>query len=305
MLQRNENKKRYRKKVTAILFCGILAVGGGIGYTMPSSVYGKSVIETKVLKANKTYTYDLDHDGKKEKLKYILKANGNGGYRGVIISINGKNLYKKFKNANQAITLTIADLDRKDKALDLMLNMESESGTLEYCGFLQYHSGKMKTLSSSDTTKILNQQYSYELAHVDGSGTFSISVRTPYRLYSMGDYNGYVSLQLKNDKIIKTKEVTYTLREDSGEFSYELQRAIPVYQSPSKSSKKVSTLKAGDTLTIKKVKPIGQKSYVPRSKAVLKGYAYIEDKDGKVGWIYLDKTKQGDIELFKFTPGAG
>lgn len=110
-------------------------------------IEAKSVIKPTILKPNTVYYYDLDQDGKKEKIYYKFLQAPIDWYElySVRLYINDKLAYDSNENTkygsdnypytcdNSGVGFTgfetykIMDLNTKDKALDLLLTMSGES----------------------------------------------------------------------------------------------------------------------------------------------------------------------------------
>lgn len=276
------------------------------GKNPDSEVQEKSTIKTKVLSQNKVYSYDLDKDGKKEKIKYIIKKNDNSLQEKieVILYINEKERYRKKVEYALNAQYTIADIDKMDGYLDLFLIVTSDSYCLEYAAFQQYQSNQIKTLTSSLNNKSIQSIRGYDIEGVDGKGNFKAAIDTPFALKAIGNYYCYIPFVMEKGNIKQKKVSTYSLAAPSKDFKYILKKAIKVYEKATTSSKIVRTIKKGESITISKIK-LSTSSDNLKENVPISGYAYIKDKNGKKGWIYLDKKYNWNNPLFKETPGWG
>lgn len=266
----------------------------------------KLTFKTKMLSKDKEYSYDLNKDGKMEKIKYSFKKNNNNYQEKmkIILYVNGKATYSKEFDYALNAKCTIADIDEKDGYLDLFLMVTSDSYSLEYAAFLQYQSNKIKTLNSSQSNKSIKFTRGYEIEGVDGKGNFKAVIDTPFTLQEIGSYNCYIPFVMEKGKIKQKKVSTYSLVSNSKKFKYKLRRSIKVYQKESTSSKVLRTIKKGEPITISKIKITIPSSGLAQDLP-LSGYAYMEDKNGKKGWIYLNKKYNWNNRLFEETPGWG
>lgn len=280
-------------------------------------IQAKSAIKTKVLKVNKVYYYDLDMDGKKEKIKYTAKPGANDNVT-VALYINGSKKYtKKFKEEGYLASYTIADLNTKDKYLDLFLQVTGSSDYLTYAAFQRYEKKKIITTNTNKNNDFLDQKTEYSIKNVDGKGNFTITLDTPFSLPALGSYYTKISLKMKGKKVVKNKTDEYSYS-DGGykypnnrkKFPLILRSNTPLYKVASRSSKVIKTMKKGVGVRVLKIKISNSKNYFKKAawkRKEISGYAYVIDKSGKKGWIYLDKERGpwNDNPLFVEVLGWG
>lgn len=263
----------------------------------------ESTIKTKILSQNKEYSYDLDKDGKKEKIKYVVN-NDLQEKMEIILYVNRKEAYRKKIDYALSAQYTIADIDETDGYLDLFLMVTSDSYCLEYVAFQQYQLNKIKTLTSSLSNKSLQFTRGYEIKGVDGKGNFKAIIDTPFSLEAIGSYNCYIPFIMEKGKVKQKKVSTYALVGNSKNFKYTLKQKINVYEKASHSSKLLRSIKKGEYITISKIK-LSTSNDGAKEDISINGYAYIEDQNGKKGWIYLDKKYNWNNPLFKEIPTWG
>ncbi|WP_343002930.1 hypothetical protein [Intestinibacter bartlettii] len=111
-----------------------------------------------------TYSYDLDKDGKKEKILCLI-GNDEYGYT-LDLYINNK-LKASYSDLEDIPCVSIYDINKNDKSLDIYVELVHES---MYCDFkiLKYNKGAIKSytleggISSFDSNKgIMNVSQSY------------------------------------------------------------------------------------------------------------------------------------------------
>lgn len=273
------------------------------GKNPDSQVQAKSTIKTKLLSEDEIYFYDLDNDGKEEKIKYSVIIDNNNRME-ILLYINDKEIYKKKMDYALHAQYTIADIDKTDGYLDLFLMVTSDSYSLEYSAFQQYQSNQIKTLTSSLSNKSLQFIRGYEIEKVDGKGSFKGVIDTPFYLQVIGNYNCYVPFVMEDGKIKQKQVNTYSFVSSSKDFKYVLEQEIKVYKKANISSKLLRTIKKGEYITISKIK-LSTNNDALKENVSISTYAYIQDKNGKKGWIYLDKDYNEDNPLFKEIPVWG
>jgi len=266
-----------------------------------TEIKAKSQFKAKVLKPNKIYKYDLDGDGKKEKIEVKKKFNKTDPSTGQIrLLINGKLAHKQSLNPDVDGQYTILDLKSSDKFLDLFLITTGSSYTLDFAGFQRYVNKKIKTISSSKKNNDLKFSRSFTLGKIDGKGNFSaLDVDTPFYIPAIGNYYTDISFIITGEKVMQKQVSTYSVKKS--DFKFKLEKNIKVYEKANKKSTKVKTLKKGDTLTILKIKPMDCVS--DNDFKQYSAYVYIKDSKGKKGWIYIGKDF--DYKIFNEVPAWG
>lgn len=269
-------------------------------------VQEKTVMQTKALSENEMYYYDLDIDGKNEKIEYRLFGNGNDGQekQEIVLYINDEEAYRYKMGNGLYAGYTIADIDAGDGYLDLFLMVTSDSYCLEYAAFLQYQSKQIKTLTSSLDNKSLQFIRGYEIEGADGGGGFEAAIDTPFPLRAIGCYYCYVPFVMEEGTVKRKETDTYALAGHSREFRYILTQDIEVYEEADTSSGVSGTLEEGEYVTISEIK-LNAVNGEQEENAPVSGYACIEDRNGKKGWIYLDGEYDWDNPLFEEIPAWG
>lgn len=270
------------------------------------TVYAAPLSGEKELEENKIYYYDLDGDGKKDKLKYIVEEKKEDDYyQKVSLYINGAKKYSKVFTSLWA-EYSIADLDRKDKKIDLILYCSSDSGTLDYAIFQNYENKKIKTIKTiigyGDKNKYGLAELSRigGLGQIKGDGSFSIVGDTSVWIPQIGCYYMYIPFYKQGNKITHKKTNTFTLTSGSQNFIYTVNQDTKVYEKADETSKLMAVLKKGDTLKIKKIKVPDSYSEDNRE-----GYAYIEYQNGKKGWLWIPEDNSYRNDMFELIPGWG
>lgn len=262
--------KKSTKTITAMIVAGaILASNFMAGERVAAA-------DNKVtnLKSGKEYSYDLDGDGVKEKLKYTLTS--KQVYQ---IYVNDKVLYKKTlgtEGSNRYPMLQITDINTEEAGLDLWVYTYYCSDDVEFASLVQYKDGKMKEIYKDGVG---------ELYTVDGKGTFYQSIQDKLPTYALvGTHYDSIPYCLKNGKVKKVKTNTYKF---SGVFSsqekikggvFKAARVLKFYKKPNTKSKVAFKVKKGQKVTV-------------ISTYYKNGTAYVKFKNAKGKKGYLKVTK--------------
>ncbi|MBP1754303.1 MAG: hypothetical protein H6Q59_701 [Firmicutes bacterium] len=227
------------------------------------------------LEKDKVYEYDLNNDGKSEKIQYKIILNDEKFTVTLKLYINDK-LCMSRKDHGFSYTLQLVDLDKNDNYLDLYGYGTMESDCISYSFFArydennQYHAIKF---SPKELTNNFNTTR-YSLGALDGDGKFDLIIDTPIFSEAIGCYICYVPFQLKDNVISCVPAKTYAFNKSSKEYQYKAAKSFSVYATVG-SKKVVYTVKKGDMVTFNSL-------YVTKSG---KAYFRIVNNKGKTGWI--------------------
>ena len=287
-------------------------------------IEAKSLVKVKELEPNIVYYYDLDKDGKKEKIYYVISPVETEKYYDsyiVKLYINDKLSYNSIQDNAYTVDSSgkgfsryspykIMDLNTKDKSLDLLLSMLGENTFQDYQAFQRYSNNKIKTIASSTAGKVyeqksgynvLDRDYAFRVTGVDGSGNFNLDLNNPYGAL-FGMYHGYIKMEAKNGKIRKRSKAKHPIVYIYKKYqSNKMARSVKLYKKASRSSKVIKTLKKGEKISILKVKPQYSKKY----KSYMVEYAYAKTSSGKKGWIYIGEDLDRNQALFTDIRGWG
>lgn len=214
----------------SVMFCLIL-----FGKTDVSAKSAKP----KWLQIGKTYTYDLDKDGAKEKL--LCNFTGSGYNKQ--LTINGK---KVFSTKSQYAEIAVADMDQSDKQMEIFIASGKGLEDIFSSVNLKYYTFKNgKFAKVQDIKSVIKQKYS-SVKYISVAGE-----ETAYFPVKNGKLSVGVNLNLKNGLGIKSiydtvvfkkgKFVTSTNKSFSIEeygTKYKCKGTNKVYKSPG--SKKVA-----------------------------------------------------------------
>lgn len=278
-------------------------------------VYGKAAnLHTTVLSPEKIYRYDLNKDGKKEKLKYeiVQQSQDPVSGRGTVkanIYVNGKKVLSKKLAEDSGIyypyvTLSIGDLNKQDGYMDLFLSSSYLNTTDSFLYYLRYSSSKMKVVQNltdlmrktykntsigTHPTLIDGKTVSYQgdtqtagFRYNTGSHTLSTTVCIPTK--SLGSIHCEAEMKLKNGKFQKPSKTLNVFETDnymskkiaSRNYYMTALKKFTLHKGTSKKSGKAATVTRGTKLKAVKVKFTGSG----------KCSIYLESGNGKKkGWI--------------------
>lgn len=257
---------------------------------------GKVPSVTK-LKERKTYAFNLDREGKKEKINYYMDEN-----LAINIKINGKvkkKIRKKWWNKDIGVYsphVQILDINKKDKYLDLWVYTFGFSEDIIYSGLYRYANQKIKKIWELETeNSSINKMYtrhSGKIVSTNGKGKFTVAMDRALRVDKLiGNHWDKVVFQLKKGKVRRVSKKTFhfyrTFSTTGSKNGWDpslgcngkiegllLSKNTKFYKKHSKSS---------GTFTVKKgTKCYPQKVYIVSNKMA---YVWFKIKNGKSGWL--------------------
>jgi|GEM_PF-1895978 len=235
----------------------------------------KELEEITTLEKDKVYDYDLNSDGKPEKIQYKLTLDDEKFTVTLKLYINDK-LCMSRKDHGFSYTLQLVDLDKSDNYLDLYGYGTMESDCISYSFFARYDENNQYHATKFSPKELTNNFIStrYSLGALDGDGKFDLMIDTPIFSEAIGCYICYVPFQLKDNVISCVPAKTYAFNKFSKEYQYKAAKSFSVYATVG--SKKVAyTVKKGEMVTFHSL-------YVTKSG---KAYFRIVNTKGTTGWI--------------------
>lgn len=243
------------------------------------------------LKERKTYAFNLDKKGKKEKITYYMDKN-----LAINIKINGKvkkKIRKKWWSRDSGVDsphVQIFDINKKDKYLDIWVYTFGFSEDIIYSGLYRYANQEIKKIWELETEnsiiKKMYSRYSGKVVSTNGNGKFTVAMDRALNVDNLiGNHWDKVVFQLKKGKVnrvsrktfyfYRTFNVTDIKPNPKGKIvALVLSRNTKFYKMHSKSSV---------TFTVKKgTKCYPQKVYIVSNK---KAYVWFKIKNGKSGWL--------------------
>ncbi|WMJ88195.1 SH3 domain-containing protein [Anaerocolumna sp. MB42-C2] len=244
----------------------------------------------KTLSNDTVYYYDLNGDGKTEKILCKITVNYDKRKTTLKLYINDALSLSKIEDG-LFFLVTILDLDKSDNYLDFFISTTMESGCMDNSFFTRYDGTKFLDYVTFDI-KTLTKKFDssrYYINKLNGDGKFTMVIDTPIYSPAIGCYFCYVPFRLKDNVLSAITTNTYTLTADSSNYKYKAVKSFSVYK------------KAGSKNVVYKVKKSDKvffdKMYISKSG---KAYFRIINNKGKKGWIKSDQEN-----LFAECPAWG
>ena len=264
------------KIIKGTIFLGILAVGLLIKpdhcFADQAGSKQEGIIE---LDKDTAYEYDLNGDGKAEKIQYTVTVNEDKDTVALKLYINDKLCLSRNKHGfNYAIKL--CDIDKSDNYKDLYCFAMMESDCINDAFFVRYDGDKLVNMVKfppKSESKVIDT-IRFSLEKTDGDGKFTFCVDTPVFSDAIGCYCCDIPYQLKNNKITRVPVTIFSLNKYSKKYQYKVKKGFSVYDKVG--SKTVAfKVKKGEKVTFDQL-------YLKKSKMT---YFRIVNHNGKKGWI--------------------
>lgn len=255
-----------------ILFVAVLAVG---------NVAQAGRIASTQLEEGKFYYYDLDNDGKSEKIKISSSYKQVGTY-------NHKYKYSIYINDTCAYTsdwydwydyygyFYLTDINSKDSYKEICVEQIGDSDWNERTDVLRYKNKKLTMYFHFSGGELADKQPGKGKIRLQEWATFDYSD-------NLGRYYVYVDYKISKKKLKRVANHVFQV-DRSMEYAYpgyyKLSRAVKIRRGI-KNGKTKYTIKRGTGFYLMKL-------YVSNNKVK---YLYIKTTNGKKGWIKLPKGK--------------
>lgn len=280
------------RKVKNILILSVLSITYIFGLKCNVSAKTKAV---KQLEVNKTYQYNLDQKGEKEKVqvvKRIVKDENAKDYGREYYSlkINDKAVLSNLTSA----VFYIADTNTKDNQMEIFVidhfNYDVFAADMSKTVYYRYYSSKLhkvQTIRSVAKQKYKGLSYTHYIndnaafaVNSKGQLTYKVCIKLKNNL----DYVHFNdTLTLKNGKYVPSKTKTFTLKDEDSYLVYRSKGTNKVYAKPG--SKKVA-------FKLKNKERFYRKGFYLKDKSTY--YIKIKTKKGKTGYI-KNKEFKGTI----------
>lgn len=280
-------KRKFRFIVVYLSLCLLLAfIPAKVNAAKSTQIEGMVTLEV-----DKTYNYDLNGDGKEDKIYYKSTYQSKTDKTTFNLYVNDQLCLTRKDDFDNGHVLQICDLNSKDNYLDFYLYAVEPSDGIGDPTFFQFD-GKVIVnqidFKPDNLSKPLSF-YRFSIDTVKGDKTFTILADTPIYTPSVGCYFCYITYKLENNSITMVPQKTYSLPEYTMEYKYKAKKNFSTYKTAG--SKEVSfKIKKGEVVTIDRL-------YVTKSGTP---YVRIVNKKGKKSWI-----KATQENLFYETPGWG
>lgn len=241
------------------------------------------------LEADTSYKYDLNGDGKEETIKYTV----NSSPVEINLYINNHKIYTK-EGDGFTFFAALSNIDKSDKYLEICFigfGGDNYMSSLDIYHYTNSTEGLTELFTYPTTNDIYDLDYAQK-PDTNGDGTFTWASGS---VKGLSDYYEYIEIyegvsglgSCKNIKfILKDGKITLYSKEFTGAgYTISTLKNISLVDAASTKGKKVTTVKAGSSVTVTKI------------KYVKKGEAYLLIKYGKIsGWYHL---KPGAGVVFK------
>lgn len=264
-----------KNKKGAIMLSMVLAASTILSGNVSAAVKNP----VKDLEPNKVYSYDVDKDGTKDKVKYTFNEKDSA----IRIYINDK-LAKKVQLDKETGfydgRMQIADIDKSDKTMDFWVYGFAFSDDICFSALYELKGNKL-TKIFENKYKEVNENFSLSqgtLYSTDGKGNFDVQMdRAFFCDYITGNHWDRIPYQLKNGKVVRKDAsyyqfaATYTM---DGKGKYIAAKKLAFTKKPG--GKETSfTLKKGGKVTALQL-------YAKKNGELFVQY---KNADGKKGWL--------------------
>lgn len=247
------------------------------------------------LKAGNTYQYDLNGDGKKEKIKFTRNTVGYTEdylprthykiYVNKKVMLDQKTSKKDWwAEVEEEPTVYIIDLNSKDKYKEIYIHFDAYGGAYK-ATLYRYNGKKLKQIAYKFDTNVPGGEFSRleSTQASDGTLTYHGHVGLGGAVWGM-----WASYKYKiSGGTFKLESYTFSV-DDGSVTKYKVKKMLPATTSRT-GKKKAFILRKGETIRILKIY-IGKK--VSKNQ-----YFYVKNTAGKKGWIKLDLKATG-LELY-------
>ena len=246
--------------------------------------YNVNAKETNVkpLKVNKTYYYNLDQKGEKEKIKVVQKEDDDLTEY-ITLYINNKVVISKIETGS----VFVIDSNKKDKQMEIITAVDVDNSELSQINYYRYSGGKLKKVQNLDSLIMKKHKSTYSMIHY-------FTEKTIFKLDSKGNFmykmclglNSGIdavhfkdALVLKKGKFVNSNKKNFALMDEK--WDYAAKGTNKVYKKPG-SSKVVFTLKNKEKFYAKNIYIKSKKTFYLKIKS---------KKTGKTGYVKANKLK--------------
>lgn len=237
--------------------------------------------QAKKLKESKSYSIDLDGDGKKEMVRYEVKTNGNywdEEYGGCTLSIyiDGKKAASVSDKSALSIGVSVIDVKSSDKYQELYVHFTGMDNIfVKGCGY-RFQNKTLKNLFTF-STKDVGSIRLYVLEKQPGDGM--VHFRSEF--YDRYVHQGFVkdAYKIKSGRLKQIKKSVMRTSNDWRKKKYKATMSLKAYGSIGARSAAFAISK-GDVFYIYKLK--FKKAGKPESGIT---YFYVRTASGKTGWV--------------------
>lgn len=239
----------------------------------------------KTLKERTNYYYDLDNNGKKEKIYYKQSYKDSTGKYTIYLYINGKLM--KTKTAYSGLVywdykVTIYDFNKKDKYKEIAVELYDEMYNT-YTGIMRYKSGKLTEykIDPHNLRGAVNYStiYAENIRKTTPDGYIHLEVRDLYGEKFMGNYTVEVKYKVDNNGVSKPSTYTFNTLNITKSNNYIAKNKMYAYTTTAL-SKKAFTISKGSKVKVYSM-------YKSKGGTV---YLKVKNSSGKYGWIKVGSS---------------
>lgn len=290
------------KKVTAWLMSFILFFSFA-PMTSSQAKGNTSVKGIKWLKQGVTYQYDLDGDGKKEKIYYKnVYDKESVEVKSTKVYLNGKCIYSKVKGCD--FFLAVMNVNVKDSYVELVLAHDIEDNVDGDIKVLRYKKGKYNTMFHLETEMKKMEQKNYRLFYettsrnwkVKGNGIIEEMNDINFYHTKIGQLRYKLKLKEKNGKLEYVMQKTFPVATNKGKwtpkYNYKAGKEMKVYKSNSLKSKTAFYIAEDQYFLIDKFTVTSIASALDKPI-----FVHIKAMKGKSGWIYISSQSDYNVDF--------
>lgn len=254
--------------------------------------------------------YDLDGDGRLEKLRYQEKesAESEDFVNGLTVFVNGEAVWEDTEDWAEWCRLYLTDMDSSDQRLELIAEYCSANDVVVSVKFLQFENGKMTEAADLCKAEGIgeNSVIRYQSGRVPecfgpvipGDKTVTAWMDTPFWRDGFGSYYVKMEWQYENGALTEVKAAEYELHSlsDGRQWPYKLTVPVTLY-SDAACTTPVYEAGPGESLYANALRP------ADGADAPLFIRVEVADENGAAGvtgWIEV-----GNVRIFEEIPAWG
>lgn len=290
-----KNKNRVCRLCVVLL----IAMAGFFALSANRSEARRLLDKPKSLAVGKIYRYDIDGDGRKEKIRLESEENADSYKVNTKIYVDGKEYGEVKEKGSYSHHVILFDLYAKKKGMNLLVYGTADSDCLGKVRIYKLGQKKMTRIAHMKKEKKFGNlafcRMRENIRQDEEDGTFYIFPDTPFYLNYFGCYYTKLKCRVTNGKIVCETKKNYSYNQ---EYTFTLQVSMNLYEKADLDSN-VCELQKGTKLTVNKIQPV-------RLTKKEKAYSFVRvtTASGKTGWIYDQPIVDYDnyTDVFKKIP---
>lgn len=225
------------------------------------------------LEEGKEYKYDLNGDGKKEKIKYTITTMKNGGSQ-YNLSVNKKVVKKIYtEGEGEGAGFYLLDIDSKDNYKEIYVKVCGDTGYYIEGNVYRYDASKIKKYSSTDNVGEVAARFELDSVQTQG-GIVAFVMDTPFSNIYLGSLYAYIPFKVESGNMTLVKKDAYDVSIDWKKKEYIATKSLSASTTLG-GKKKAFSLRLGDTFYLLQISiKNGEISHIK-----------IKDETGAEGWM--------------------